>query len=196
MESTFFHAKRAYYRALSFTRHTLAPFDITPARFDLLMAIKQHECGAFQSDLVAAIGTVKSNISRLCRVLHELGYITLGFDGTERRDGNLWSITERGEDLVARVFASTHEKVEAMSEKCALAPPPPENETPKNRLARVICAMRAALGDRCLFDVYNANLERRLEETLLFVRHKKPRWPNDPRLPPENVFNGYFRRVT
>ena len=195
MDSIFFHIKLAHYRALAFARQKLAPFDITPARFDLLIAIKQHECGAFQTDLVAALGTVKSNISRLCRVLHELGYITLGFDGSERREGNLWSITQRGEDLIARVFAATQEKVSEMSEKCAHAPPPEENEAPKQSLARVIRAVRTAFGDRCLFDAYDPNLEKRLEETLIFVPRKKPPADVDyTHLPKQNVFNGYFRR--
>ena len=188
--------KRAHHRALAAARKWLEPFDITPARFDFLYAVFQHAHlgGIFQTDMIAALGCVKSNVTRLRDALIELGYVYTSFDGSEERDGILIKLTNEGYDLVKRILASTREHVEEKSEEIALAPPAPENETPKEGLVRVMRAVRTKLSDKCVFDIYDNNICTRLRETLIFVRKKNPvEMPSY--YPKQNIFNGCWRRA-
>ena len=193
MHSTLFHLKHAHHRALAYSRKKLAPYKITPARFDFLFMLHAQNSGMYQSDLVVALGCVKSNVTRLRDALIELGYVAKRFFATASRRGIVLDLTSAGRKLVKRILERTHDLVEEKTNACALAPPAPENETPKDGLTRVLRAVRAALGDRCLFDIYDPFIAQRLNETLILVRRKRP-WEIIGH-PKRYIYACYYRRV-
>ena len=69
MHAILFGLKRAHHASLTVSRQLLRPFRLTPARFDLLCALSQHECLAV-ADLANVLGvksrpTSKTNFGEL-----------------------------------------------------------------------------------------------------------------------------------
>lgn len=167
MHSALFNLKRAYLQSLKVPRSKLKSFNITPARFDLLLALYRnphHEC--FRADLVAALGTVKSNVYRLCDAVEKMGLA--------KADWEAWRIiklTKEGVALVRKVLAACAELIGDLVDACAEPPAPADD--PVERLVNALKKVRAALGDRVLFDVYAENFPQRLFALRVLPRAKK-----------------------
>ncbi len=83
MHAIFFGLKRAYHGALRVSRDALSAEQLTPARFDLMVALDVgtwrerllHPVGVWQSKLRRILGVAASTLSRMLRSLEELGLI-------------------------------------------------------------------------------------------------------------------------
>ncbi len=75
MTPLFFAAKRSFHSSLRVARELLAPFGLTPARFDLLCAISDAKRPVTQSDLREILGVSGPTISRMLRSLEDLGLV-------------------------------------------------------------------------------------------------------------------------
>ena len=75
MNAIFFGCKRAFQSCLRIARPWLAPFGLTPARFDMLTAISRYPMGPFQRNLRQMLGVTRATISRMLRSLEDLGFI-------------------------------------------------------------------------------------------------------------------------
>jgi len=77
-----FQFKRAHYTALRVSRPIAAKFGLTPARFDMLYAIR-YERRQSQAQVARVLGVSGVTVSRMLRKLEELGLV--------RRHTNQWS---------------------------------------------------------------------------------------------------------
>jgi DNA-binding MarR family transcriptional regulator len=69
-----FEFKRAHYTALRISRPIAAKFGLTPARFDMLYAIR-YERRVSQAEVARALGVSGVTVSRMLRRLEELGFV-------------------------------------------------------------------------------------------------------------------------
>ena len=69
-----FQFKRAHYTALRISRPIAAKFGLTPARFDMLYAIR-YEMRISQAQVARALGVSGVTVSRMLRKLEELGLV-------------------------------------------------------------------------------------------------------------------------
>jgi DNA-binding MarR family transcriptional regulator len=74
MHTIFFSLKRAHHGVLRVTRPMLAKMGLTPARFDLLYAVRERE-GLRQIALCRALGVSGATVSRMVRSLEKLGLL-------------------------------------------------------------------------------------------------------------------------
>ena len=74
MHAILFGLKRAHHASLTVSRQLLRPFRLTPARFDLLCALAQHECLAV-TDLANVLGVKPPTVSRMVKALLPLGLV-------------------------------------------------------------------------------------------------------------------------
>jgi DNA-binding MarR family transcriptional regulator len=74
MHKVFFGLKRAHHGVLRVTRGALAKMGLTPARFDLLYAVRERE-GLRQIELCTALGVSRPTVCRMLRSLEDLGLI-------------------------------------------------------------------------------------------------------------------------
>jgi len=176
MHSVLFNLKRAYYRSLRVPREKLREYGLTPARFDVLHAIYKNaarEC--FRADLVAVIGTVKSNIWRLCDALEKLQLA--------KPDWECWRIiklTPFGIAVIEEILAKYGDEIEEVVDACAeayaqrdarkeKAPRPTKPERLRSALLRI----RTALDDKHLFDIYADDYRKKLWEIRVIPRAQK-----------------------
>ena len=76
MHQLLFSLKRTHLRALALQRHAIRPFPLTPARFDMLFAMRKHASSHFkQSDIRRLLGINSATTSRMVRSLVKLGFI-------------------------------------------------------------------------------------------------------------------------
>ena len=75
MHPLLFSFKRVYLRAGRFTRAFANEFQLTPARYDLLIAIARGADGIPQASLRHVIGVTKQVISRMLYQLEDLGLV-------------------------------------------------------------------------------------------------------------------------
>jgi len=100
MDAVLFAMKKGHLSALRFSRRALKPFELTPARFDLMNAIGRR--GARQCDLWRRLNVVRSVISEMLGALLALEWVK-----RERaKDGRTWhvSLTERGRAVFERAY--------------------------------------------------------------------------------------------
>ncbi len=96
MDPVLFGAKRAYYATLRYGREVLAPFGVTPARFEVLhLLFGRTEAQAY---LRSQLGVARSTLSRMLSVLEGLGWIVREV-AVDRRT-RFCSLTVKGEALV------------------------------------------------------------------------------------------------
>jgi DNA-binding MarR family transcriptional regulator len=73
MHAIFFGLKRAHHGTLRITRDTLSRMGLTPARFDMLYALKaRRKGGTLQSALGRRLGVCRATVSRMLASLEEL----------------------------------------------------------------------------------------------------------------------------
>ncbi len=86
MHAVFFGLKRAHHGVLSITRDKLAALGLTPARFDLLYAVKLYRRrGVTQRRLRQVLGVCGATVSRMLKSLEDLGCVTRTIDPRDRR---------------------------------------------------------------------------------------------------------------
>ncbi len=74
MHSALFGLKRGYYGALRYARRTLGAFGVTPARFDLMFALRENGWH-LQSELRRILGVAGPTVSRMVKSLEKLGLV-------------------------------------------------------------------------------------------------------------------------
>jgi DNA-binding MarR family transcriptional regulator len=100
MHRILFSIKRADQTSRALQRKLLEGFGITPARFDLLVAIASKRGCVMQRDIHAMLGVRRSTAHRMILALEELGFITRTFQ--HRR--LIWvNLTKAGVTLTRRV---------------------------------------------------------------------------------------------
>lgn len=101
MDAVFFSVKQAHLAGRRFCRQLLAPLDLTPARFDALVAIGGW--GTTQRELRRRLGLARSTVSELVDSLVVHGLVRR-WRATDRRTWDL-RCTTRGCDLLERAYA-------------------------------------------------------------------------------------------
>lgn len=100
MHAAFFEVKTAHLSAQVVARPLARQVGLTPARFDLLFAVKQARPypGRRQDELARMLHVSTSNVSRMVRALVRLGWIERQRD---RDDGRTWRLrlTERAQEV-------------------------------------------------------------------------------------------------
>lgn len=96
MHAMFFAVKAANLRSMSFQRRVARGLGITPARFDLLWAVKGS--GGKQDALARCLAVSRSNVGRMVRALERLGWVTRRRDVDRRK--RVISLTERATELL------------------------------------------------------------------------------------------------
>jgi DNA-binding MarR family transcriptional regulator len=86
MDAIFFQVKRAYYATLNFTRPSLRGFGLTPARFDLIIALLKGGHRATQSMIRRKLGVARSTVSRMLAAMEKAGLVTRERDPRDGRE--------------------------------------------------------------------------------------------------------------
>jgi DNA-binding MarR family transcriptional regulator len=91
----FFGLKRAHHSVLRICRPPLLPLGLTPARFDLLFAVKTHGHRILQGRLQQTLGVGRTTVSRMLASLEKLGLVKRAVDERDRRR-KFVALTTRG----------------------------------------------------------------------------------------------------
>ena len=103
MHQLLFSLKRTHLRALALQRHAIRTFPLTPARFDMLFAMRKHAGPDFkQSDLRRLLGINSATTSRMAISLEKLGFLEREIYPYDRRQ-LLIRLTEEGARVLAAV---------------------------------------------------------------------------------------------
>jgi len=105
MDRVFFVVKRAHLATLRFSRKVLAPFGLTPARFDVLYALTESEIERTQSGLRRALDVARATISEMLTTLERLGLVAR----TRGLDRRTWEVTltAKGQSALDAAVAHT-----------------------------------------------------------------------------------------
>ena len=97
MNKIFFSLKRAHHATLRFARLMLTDKGLTPARYDLLHALRLQRggYGMGQRRLHRILGVCRATVSRMLGSLEKLGLVRRERDPIDRRCKQVW-ITEEG----------------------------------------------------------------------------------------------------
>ena len=106
MNRMLFSMKRAHQSALRFSWHVLKGTGVTPARYDLLHALRKNKNGMRQKHLVRVLGVTRATVSKMLGSLEELGFVRREVDPSDRRCKIVW-LTDEG---LARLDAA-YEKI-------------------------------------------------------------------------------------
>jgi DNA-binding MarR family transcriptional regulator len=101
MHTIFFGLKRAHHSTMGLTRGMLASRGLTPARFDLLYALKRRRQGVMQSALRRLLGVCRATVSRMLGSLEKLGLVRRTISPLDRRR-KIVELTNRGRWRIAR----------------------------------------------------------------------------------------------
>ncbi len=103
MNAVSFAAKRAHLDLMLLNRDALAPLGITPARLDMLQAIRARFDGCqTQGQLAALLGVTRQTVGRMSRSLQALGLVHLERTAPDLRRVYI-TLTDAGRALLARV---------------------------------------------------------------------------------------------
>ena len=103
MHQLLFSLKRTHLRSLAMQRHAIRPFPLTPARFDMLFALRKHVHTWFkQSDLRRLLGYKSATMSRMAKSVEKLGYIEREVYPFDRRE-RLIRLTKEGAAILSKV---------------------------------------------------------------------------------------------
>ena len=104
MDAMFFSLKRAHHASLRFGHEATKEFGLTPARFDLLFALKQHRdespLAMTQHELRGILGVSAPTVSRMLRSLERLALVWRGPRAPRR--SRAVGLTFRGRMLIRR----------------------------------------------------------------------------------------------
>ncbi|MBL8606915.1 MAG: MarR family transcriptional regulator [Myxococcales bacterium] len=103
MNHVSFAAKRAHLDLMLFNRSALAPLGITPARLDMLQAIRARFDGCqTQGQLAALLGVTRQTVARMSRSLEALGLVLCERTPPDMRRVYI-VLTEAGRALLERI---------------------------------------------------------------------------------------------
>ena len=96
MNPALFSLKRAHQATLRLTRYVTEPFGLTPARYDMMCAVKRWQTyGMPQKVLVHTLGVTGATVSRMLDSLEKLGVVRRQRCAYDRRRNDVW-LTELG----------------------------------------------------------------------------------------------------
>ncbi len=84
MHAIFFGLKRAHHGVLRLTSYMLAGVGLTPARFDMMFALRGRH-GAAQRHLQRLLGVTRATVSKMLTSLQKLGFIARTIHPHDRR---------------------------------------------------------------------------------------------------------------
>lgn len=153
MDAVFFSIKQGHLSAGRFCRRLLAGVGLTPARFDLMVAIGEH--GATQSSVRRALAVARSTLSELVEAVVGCNLVRK----TRAVDRRTWSLqlTARGKELLARAYGHwINEGIVPLSIDCAMSSGQPEARTEDTRftLIEVLLGLCATFGREVPPDLY------------------------------------------
>src|ERR1700744_3159134 len=91
MNDPLFSLKRAHQATLRLTRYVTEPFGLTPARYDMMCALKQRQkYGMPQKELAFVLGVTGATVSRMLDSLEDLGVVRRGRCAYDRRRNDVW----------------------------------------------------------------------------------------------------------
>ena len=94
-----FGMKRMFLRSVAITRELTEQHHLTPARFDMLVAIRRGRVGIIQRNVRWQLGVASPTVSRMMASLEALGYITRCKWPPDRR--HRWvTLTELGRQVI------------------------------------------------------------------------------------------------
>ncbi len=103
MNRVSFAAKRAHLDLMLLNRGALAPMGITPARLDMMQAIRARFDGCqTQGQLAALLGVTRQTVARMSRSLEALGLVVCERAAPDLRRVYIM-LTDAGQALLARV---------------------------------------------------------------------------------------------
>jgi DNA-binding MarR family transcriptional regulator len=100
MHAMLFGLKRGYYAGLRYARRVLLAFGLTPARFDLMFAVREHGWH-LQSELRRILGVAGPTVSRMLKSLEKLGLICRQTSPNDARE-KIVQLTEEGGMCIER----------------------------------------------------------------------------------------------
>ena len=156
MDAVFWAAKRAHHAALKFCRPLLAPYGLTPARFDLLFML--DEKGAVsQMALRSALGVARATISEMLTALESLGLVARDNFLPDRRTRSV-ALTTKGRELVdAAYYTHISGGIVSLAVDCAFGAGNPLAEvifSLKDWFDGASVLLRAAFRDSADHDLY------------------------------------------
>ncbi len=84
MHAIFFGLKRAHHGVLRLTRTLLAGAGLTPARFDMMFALRSRH-GVSQRHLQRLLGVTRATVSKMLSSLEKLGFVARSVNPYDRR---------------------------------------------------------------------------------------------------------------
>jgi DNA-binding MarR family transcriptional regulator len=113
VHSTFFAMKRVFQSSLRVGRELLAPFGLTPARFDLMYLLpRSTQRGIKQSDVTRSLGVTAPTVSRMVKSLVELGLVVSNVWEADMRQRWL-RMTQEGVEVLRAAIAATMDSGDA-----------------------------------------------------------------------------------
>jgi DNA-binding MarR family transcriptional regulator len=96
----------------------LKPFNLTPAKFNVLLVIKHQggKDGISQIDIGKRLIVTASNMTRLLDKLVKEGYVTRGAKTGDRRV-NMVEITKKGSDILDKSWPGYIETIESLAQR-------------------------------------------------------------------------------
>ena len=95
MNNLSFSLKRAHQSALRFFRKVLEDTGLTPARYDMMHALRPKKFGMGQKKLERVLGVTRATVSRMLASLEEHGLVRREIDPADRRCKIVW-LTDEG----------------------------------------------------------------------------------------------------
>lgn len=138
MDAVLFAVKQAHLAAGRFGRELLGRMGLTPARFDLLVAIgHDHDPFPAQSAIRKRLGVARSTLSEMLASVEKLGWIRRSVRSTDRRTWNL-ALTRRGKVLLRWAYRCwINRGIVPISIDAALASREPEIDSAQKRLEMI-----------------------------------------------------------
>jgi DNA-binding MarR family transcriptional regulator len=152
MHRIFFSIKRVHLRVIEIGKGLLAAFGLTPARFDMLRVVLEHEPhGLLQSRLRALLGVSGATVSRMLKALEALGFVTRTPLATDRRN-LLIELTQYGWDTMDAAMCRLvwNRAANALARR-GVSAKPEDADRKLGVLQGFLSSMRKAYDDRAAF---------------------------------------------
>ena len=89
MHRSFFSIKRVHLRVVEIGKHLLRCYRLTPARFDMLRIVMEHDeedvPAVAQAKICVLLGVSGATVSRMLKALEKLGFVTRAPEARDRR---------------------------------------------------------------------------------------------------------------
>ena len=117
-EEVVYNIARAYIHLDQQIAKLLAEYDLSPAKFNILLMVKHvgKNRGIAQNEISKLLLVTTSNITRMIDKLEKDGYVSRSSQEGDRRV-NLISITKKGSDLLDKAWIPYKQKINDMVDK-------------------------------------------------------------------------------